>query len=77
MTFDIAREVARAGHSYRSLADEIGVPEHSLRRIRDGQGVHPKNARRIAAYFKEEREIDLDVTDLISAFRDDDEKAAA
>ena len=40
-----------AGHSIRSFAEEIGVPEPTIRRLESGLGIHPKYAKRVADFF--------------------------
>lgn len=40
-----------AGHSIRSLAAALDVPEQSIRRLESGDGVHPANAKKVADWL--------------------------
>lgn len=64
MTFDLTAARLNAGHSIRSLADQLGIGEQSIRRLENGEAIHPATAKTIADFF------DVRVTDLMPIQRE-------
>lgn len=64
MSFDLTTQRLNSGHSIRSLARELEVPEQSIRRLEDGKGIHPANAKKVADFFG------IQVTDIMPLDRE-------